>query len=76
MGHTVYKVIRNLIILFFSFFLFSTHLAAMSNDEYEKVNKLVEQQNIEAAFAKVKSISSGKKETRTKDSSHSRENLS
>ena len=33
----------------------------MSNDEYDKINKLVEQQNIEAAFAKVKSISSGKK---------------
>ena len=38
----------------------------MSNDEYEKINKLVEQQNIEAAFAKVKSISSGKKKLEPK----------
>ena len=66
MGYAVHKVIRNLIILFFSFFLFSTHLVAMSNDEYEKINKLVEQQNIEAAFAKVKSISSGKKKLEPK----------
>ena len=40
----------------------------MSNDEYDKINKLVEQQNIEAAFAKVKSISSGKKKLEPKTS--------
>ena len=61
MSYAVIKVIRKLIIFIFSCFMFSTHLSAMSNNEYDRINKLVEQQNIEAAFAEIKSISTGKK---------------